>query len=374
MILIALVIAIPNCINAVEIDDNTEIWTYHAPGESTGTKYTLKSLRNGTEAILAASHVFQNKMVFCISFKQHLQGTNRYYVTDIYNLEADKVTRTQLFEYKSSGKNHYLKKLAKSVTTESTDKTVVDYSKGLAYLLSFVGDSSVNQDRLGDDRSKFNYSGGGDDIQLALWMYLSNGFTVKNIRNFFEINNQQATWGGNYPYITISDKKIKYESKFEGKLYTNSSKKAYDLYVQAVKISQGSVSYDATAEWYKFRKNGTPNEQQDLLILKKSTITEKKPINLELYKVETDGKSGIKGAKITIKDINDNVLYDSLESTGKDGKFGEIKLETPAKQGTMKIKINETAPENYLGIPDDVILTITYKNGKVERNKCRNSK
>lgn len=113
-----------------------------------------------------------------------------------------------------------------------------------------------------------------------------------------------------------------------------------------------------------------------------STTRTKKitPVNLQFYKTELDGSTGISGAEIKISKVTNGGVKSisntkSIKSTGKNGKFEKISITPNNDNGSFKINLEETTtPKKHFGLPSDgVILTVSLKNGKVTRNKCRNS-
>lgn len=97
-----------------------------------------------------------------------------------------------------------------------------------------------------------------------------------------------------------------------------------------------------------------------------------KPVTLDFSKINTAG-NGVAGAKLTLSSDDVTLSSTSLTSTS-DGTFGLVTATPTSNNGSFKVKLNETPPTNYLGIPNDTILTVTYNNGSVTRTKGRNIK
>lgn len=113
---------------------------------------------------------------------------------------------------------------------------------------------------------------------------------------------------------------------------------------------------------------------QKLIHVAVTRVSKIKPVELDFYKIDTAG-NGVAGANLTLSSNTDGVTLSSTNLTSTaDGKFGSVSVTPTANNGSFKIKLTETAPSNYLGIPNDVVLTVSYDNGSVTRNKRRNSK
>lgn len=100
-----------------------------------------------------------------------------------------------------------------------------------------------------------------------------------------------------------------------------------------------------------------------------------KPVTLDFYKINTAG-NGVAGATLGITS-NSGITSLSIPdnpTSAADGKIGEVTVTPTTNTGTFKINLTEAAPNGYLGIPNDVVLTVSYDNGSVTRNKRRNSK
>lgn len=322
MLILIAILVFPNQVNGVTIKDDTKIWTYRPPGESTGTSYTLESLRSGTKAQLSSSHIFQNKMVFCYEMGQELRGVNEYRVSNIFTLKDEKVTNKRQYVYKSGTLQ------ATDVTKESTNDNVVRFAKGLAYILAFTNSDSVDQERYGNSASYYNYGPGGDDVQLALWAYLDMGFNDSDVKDFFGIHENQGfvykwndyTGSSKYPVAIVSKQreKIYYKTKFWSSGYTssnvvsNDSSTAYDIYTAARNIYNGNDSYSCESTFYLFKNVKSSEQSQILLIVKKVDPKKNVDVKLNFYK-EDANEAGLKGATIKVE------AYDNVSSINENG-------------------------------------------------------
>ena len=119
----------------------------------------------------------------------------------------------------------------------------------------------------------------------------------------------------------------------------------------------------------------TKSYVQKLIHVTAGTPVDKiKPVTLDFSKINTAGK-GIAGAKLTLSSNTSGITLSSNSLTSAaDGKFKTVKVTPTTNTGTFKINLTEVAPKGYLGIPNDVVLTVSYSNGSVTRNKRRNCK
>ncbi len=91
--------------------------------------------------------------------------------------------------------------------------------------------------------------------------------------------------------------------------------------------------------------------------------------NVELSLKKEDFKgTALKDAKITLT-AGDNVksISNKQLTSDKDGNFDKVTVKAEKNTGTFKIKLKETAPTGYLGLQEEVTLTVSYdtKTGKV---------
>lgn len=134
-------------------------------------------------------------------------------------------------------------------------------------------------------------------------------------------------------------------------------------------ILNDGKEYTVTVDFF-YKKN---DARQKLMHLSATSTDTKKNVKLEFSKINTAG-NGVAGAKLNLSSNTSGITLSSNSLTSAaDGKFGTVKVTPTTNNGYFKIKLTETAPNGYLGIPNDVVLTVSYDNGIVTRNKCRNS-
>ena len=126
--------------------------------------------------------------------------------------------------------------------------------------------------------------------------------------------------------------------------------------------------------WERIPKYNNYEKAQRLIHITVSRTKKIEPVTLDFSKINTAG-NGVAGAKLTLSSNTSGITLSSNSLTSAaDGKFGTVKVTPTTNTGTFKINLTEVAPKGYLGIPNDVVLTVSYKNGSVTRNKRRNSK
>ena len=111
---------------------------------------------------------------------------------------------------------------------------------------------------------------------------------------------------------------------------------------------------------------------QRLIHITVSRTKKIKPVTLDFSKINTAG-NGVAGAKLTLSSNTSGITLssNSLTSAGKDGKFGEVTVTPTTNKGSFKINLTEVAPKGYFGIPNDIVLTVSYNTGSVTRNESR---
>lgn len=179
---------------------------------------------------------------------------------------------------------------------------------------------------------------------------------------------QSSLWRLLYNFATmraaLNTVKPRYLCTCGNTLYKNASNAEY---------ANRTYDYNLTIEVWTSIYNASRGHQKFIHIDYTKTINTK-PVTLQFNKINKNG-DGIPGATIKISEgtnVKKISIPDNLTSTA-DGKIGEVTVTPTANTGTFKINLTEVAPKGYLGIPNDVVLTVSYDNGIVTRNKCRNS-
>lgn len=190
-----------------------------------------------------------------------------------------------------------------------------------------------------------NSSGKQGDMQSAIW------------KTFYNYEYARNAIGSYQPDYTCTC----------GDALYNNAKKDY---------SSGKYTYTVVIDVWNSRLRDDRGHQKFVHISYSKSEKGPKPVTLTFKKIDKSG-NGIEGAKLSLsKGTNvESISKTNLDKSTK-GVFDAITI-TPktGNSGTFKIVLNEeTTPKKYLGLPDDVILTVSYNKGSVTRNKCRNSK
>ena len=190
-----------------------------------------------------------------------------------------------------------------------------------------------------------NSSGKQGDMQSAIW------------KTFYNYKYAREAIGSYQPTYTCSCGDV---------LYSNAEED----------YSSGKYTYTVIIDVWKSNARTSNGHQNFVHISYSKSPKGPKPVTLTFEKVDKSNK-GIEGAKLSLsKDTNvESISKTNLDKSTK-GVFDAVTI-TPSSgdSGTFKLVLNEeTTPEKYLGLPDDVILTVSYNNGSVTRNKCRDSK
>ncbi len=124
--------------------------------------------------------------------------------------------------------------------------------------------------------------------------------------------------------------------------------------------------------WERIPEYNNYERAQRLIHITVSRTKKIKPVTLDFSKINTAG-NGVAGAKLTLSSNTSGITLssNSLTSAGKDGKFGEVTVTPTTNKGSFKINLTEVAPKGYFGIPNDIVLTVSYNNGSVTRNESR---
>lgn len=300
-------------------------------------KVTVDNVINGTTINSnSKSGIFENKFIFCMEHNQSSKGT--YKADKKYEIINDNI-----IEYKFNNEKKW----------EITNKTYTNkeklFAQKVAYILSQIGKTGVNQDRGGGSEWEGYSFSECDDVQLALWKFLHE-----------HPNETSSVFDSNCGDVKVEEHKdgeclCIYDSKWYGnennKINVH-SRKAYEIYDAACKLN----SFSSKTEIYRLNAG----DGQNLLLVK--MVEEKPPINLTISKTDSLTTESLNGATFDI--ILENVVsIDKYSSGSKSGKIiisgaktgeesdkGKIKLEgiMPSETGNVKITIKEkTAPTGY---------------------------
>lgn len=299
--------------------------------------------------------MLRNGFVFCVQHGQDLPGAEgaSYEIKTKYEIRKDTILKNNI-----------------PLNQDNNYKKILNYGKGLAHILSYTKNTSRNA----YDGDNY-YTSAMDDVQMALWMYMQDGYNDTEIKNYFDIQNNNSKEWANVEIDEIDEidengarkKVIKSTVQFkksEGLKNINySSKLAYEIYNTATKIKNGKDDLSkCVAILYDFKNVNNLNKTQKLLIVEKAETEEKTGFDLTIKKID------FLNSNIKLKDAEFTITLDNVDDLGdyspgsKSGKIiisgaktndsGEIKLTgiVPNGNGNVKITITEDRPPKDYGI------------------------
>ena len=314
------------------LNDETKIWgdKKEKPGQKNDVYITLEQFKAGTVLHARNVEILRYSYTYCVEYGQKFSATydkiyNDLKIVATFTIDNGTVTRTV-----KDNKN--LPGSLKIGTTSSTQKEIVDFAKGLAYILSFS-----SEDRWDSDKTREKQ----DIYQQALWKYLQDGYNNVTIRNFFCLPGNKKT----PPHSTDSD----------------------NIYNKACEAKNASVSYNATIHVianFNTTKTTDFNGQQWIWLVERATYKDDVPVELNFTKTDMSG-SKLKNAKISVT-ANDNVASisglknDGTLTSDASGNFGNIKITPKSNTGTFKINVEEKqSPTGYKNF-GNATLTVKY--------------
>ena len=393
IIIIAVLIGmlmLPTTINAAVVDKSNETLKLNDKGGTIEVNKLVWDDEKDTgllgEEVKLDNKVFENNFIFC------------YQAAQVAFPDKNK----EEYEY-TVARRYMINNTVLSIDYLEGDKPKDFYPQtyfykfvqGLAHILSYTDSEEVYQNRkfYCEDGGKckvegcphFYYTSARNDVQLALWEYLTvcseshtfpdlfgvsgagrqsiwyTEFNEKRTHTLYEPNHKECWLGGvnsELGYKTsewrIYIKNEDISEEIEGENLQR--KKAYEIYKEAEAIRNGGRPSSITAEIYVLESS---DPSQSLLLVKK--VDAEPSINLTFYKEDQNG-NGVSGANISFTNIDnvDWISCPSLTSAGEDGAFGGTFTVIPKENtGTFTLRVTETAPEDYTGI-GYVDLTVKY--------------
>lgn len=286
-----------------------------------GSHYGNVKYNVGDTFTITFGALSMNDNVFCVQHGQAFAPKTgiEYKVTSCYEITGTDILKDGV-----------------SIANASSNKKLLDYAQGIAYILSLPN-------TWGEDKDQQTGSNEGV-AQHVLWHYLYN---IK------------ASDGSNY-----ANKIGMYEGKYDVKVNLTSEEQGY--YNNAVSIFNGNRNKDYYAKYYMLEENKTNISQQELIILETTneTVTDNKDISITINKVDSENPLTKLNAtfEVTFKQGSKKIDTKTLKTTGGTDST-TVTIGDTSKDVEVTIKETQT-PTGYTGLSKDIKLTFEYKNHK----------